>query len=103
MILDFLEERQSGYSVTPDGSRTDFAWAVTEDLNYDVNDALTLDLASRSSDFGKVETEPSISFKQFSGLGPARLSEIDSACRTRAMHDRRRARLSSFPVLPPSG
>jgi hypothetical protein len=33
----------------------------------------------------------------------ARRSEIDRDCRTCAMHARRRAGLSSFPVLPPSG
>ena len=66
MTLDFPERPQPRYSVTPDGTRTDFAWAVTAGLSYDVSDALALDLAWRYSDFGKVETEPGILFNQFS-------------------------------------
>ena len=66
MTLDFPEETQPRYSVTPDGTRTDFTWAVTAGLSYDITDALALDLAWRYSDFGKVETEPGILFNQFS-------------------------------------
>lgn len=66
MTMDFPERPQPRYSVTPDGTRTDFAWAVTAGLSYDVSDALALDLAWRYSDFGKVETEAGILFAQFS-------------------------------------
>jgi len=57
MRMEFPALAQPRYSVTPDGGRTDVAWAVTAGLSYDVSDALSLDLAWRYSDFGKVETE----------------------------------------------
>jgi len=66
MTYDFPERPQPRYSVTPDGSRTDFAWAATAGLSYEVSDELLLDLAWRYSDFGKVETEAGILFNQFS-------------------------------------
>jgi len=66
MTLSFPERPQPRYSVTPDGTRTDFAWAVTAGLSYEVSDKLLLDLAWRYSDFGKVETEAGILFNQFS-------------------------------------
>lgn len=64
MTYDFPERPQPRYSVTPDGARTDLSWAVTAGLSYEVSDALSLDLAWRYSDFGKVETESGILFIQ---------------------------------------
>ena len=66
MTYDFPDLRQPRYSVTPDGTSTDFAWAVTAGLSWEVSDRLVLDLAWRYSDFGTVETDQGTLFNQFS-------------------------------------
>ena len=66
MTYDFPDLRQPRYSVTPDGTSTDFAWSVTAGLSHEVSDRLALDLAWRYSDFGTVETDQGNLFNQFS-------------------------------------
>lgn len=66
MTYDFPGARQPRYSVTPGGATTEFAWAVSAGLSYEVSDTLVLDLAWRYSDFGKVETDRGTLFNQFS-------------------------------------
>lgn len=66
MTYDFPDLRQPRYSVTPDGTNTDFAWSVTAGLSYEVSDRLLLDLAWRYSDFGTVQTDRGNLFNQFS-------------------------------------
>lgn len=66
MTYEFPDLRQPRYSVTPDGTSTDFAWSVTAGLSYEVSDRLVLDLAWRYTDFGTVKTDQGNLFNQFS-------------------------------------
>lgn len=73
MTLSFPGLPQPRYSVTPDGSETGFAWAVSAGLAFEVTDTLVLDLAWRYSDLGTVTTDAGTLFNQFS----TRTSRID--------------------------
>ena len=66
MTYDFPELDQPRYSVTPDGTNTDFAWAVTGGVTYKASDRLSIDFAYRYSDLGKIETSAGTLFNQFS-------------------------------------
>lgn len=57
MTYDFPELRQPRYSVMPGGTHYDFAWSATAGIGYAVSDSITLELAWRYSDLGKVETD----------------------------------------------
>lgn len=57
MTYEFPDLRQPAYSITQGGTTTDFAWAATAGLGYDVSDSLTLEIAWRYSDLGEVETD----------------------------------------------
>lgn len=66
MTFEFPGLRQPRYSVTPDGSNLDFAWAVSAGLAFEISDTLILDVAWRYSDLGTVETDEGTLFNQFS-------------------------------------
>lgn len=57
MRYEFPDLRQPARSETQGGTTTDFAWAATAGVGYDVTDHLTLELAWRYSDLGEVETD----------------------------------------------
>lgn len=57
MRYDFPDLRQPAHSETQGGTTTNFAWAATAGVGYDVTDHLTLELAYRYSDLGEVETD----------------------------------------------
>lgn len=57
MTYQFPALNQPRYSVMPGGTRYDFAWAATAGLGYEVSDGITLEIAYRYSDLGKVETD----------------------------------------------
>jgi opacity protein-like surface antigen len=57
MTYEFPELKQPRYSVMPGGTNYDFAWSATAGLGYQVSDNVTLELAYRYSDLGKVETD----------------------------------------------
>lgn len=57
MTYEFPDLRQPAYSITQGGTTTNFAWAATAGLGYDVSDSLTLEIAWRYSDLGDVETD----------------------------------------------
>ena len=64
MTYDFPALLQPRYTLVPGGTDYDFAWAVTAGLGYAVSDRLTLEVAYRYSDFGKVETDQGPMFVQ---------------------------------------
>lgn len=64
MTYDFPALQQPRYTLVPGGTDYDFAWAVTAGLGYAVSDRLTLEVAYRYSDFGKVETDKGPMFVQ---------------------------------------
>ncbi len=57
MTYDFPALQQPRYSVMPGGTEYAFAWAATAGIGYRVSDAVTLELAYRYSDLGKVATD----------------------------------------------
>lgn len=57
MTYEFPALRQPRYSVMPGGTDYAFAWSATAGLGYAVSDSVTLELAWRYSDLGKVETD----------------------------------------------
>ena len=57
MRYEFPDLHQPAHSETQGGATTNFAWAATAGVGYDVTDHLTLELAWRYSDLGEVETD----------------------------------------------
>lgn len=57
MTYEFPELTQPRYSVMPGGTSHAFAWSATAGLGYAVSDAVTLELAWRYNDLGKIETD----------------------------------------------
>lgn len=64
MTYDFPALEQPRYTLVPGGTNYDFAWAAAAGVGYEVSDTVTLELAYRYSDLGKVETDEGPMFVQ---------------------------------------
>ena len=64
MTYRFPELKQPRYTLMPGGTRYDFAWSAAAGLAFAVSESVTLELAYRYSDLGKIETDTGTMFVQ---------------------------------------
>ncbi len=64
MTYDFPALLQPRYTLVPGGTDYDFAWAAAAGVGYALSDRVTLEIAYRYSDLGKVETDEGPMFVQ---------------------------------------